>query len=225
MASESIMPRAPHGRSMSLLKPSQELSTDPLEMIIASTAEPTIYDNDDSLSASDDEHDFFLAAPSVINEEKKSCFQMSKQRKIEVISEMPPRRMPSGQSLRSGLASNTSLLGMDFVTSSSNLQNMDRASSSQLFSQASYDGELTSVHHHASEGIGHLLARDEESPDSIGLALESNQRTGLLHEFHQVGERNLKTPPATGTQSASPPPLLQGSSHAPKGVDYLLQTR
>ncbi|GKY97823.1 hypothetical protein MPSEU_000740400 [Mayamaea pseudoterrestris] len=183
-------------------------STDALEMYNVSTAAPPHGSRDnDSLSASDDEDDFFLAAPSVIHEEKRAFSH--KQRKIELFpSEMPPRRLSSGHSLRSGLASNTSLLGMDFVTSSSNLQNMDRLNS-KVFSQASFD-ELSN--HYQSRADCNDPERDDESPAaSIGLAFDSNPTVDMDH--YQDGRRDLRTPPVNRAQPASPPPLLHGSNH------------
>ena len=197
-----------------MLKPPQASSTDPLEMIIASVAPPhACYNDNDSLSASDDEDDFFLAAPSVINEEKKACLQNVKQRKIEFACEMPPRRLPSGVSLRSGLASNASLLGMDFVTSSSNLQNMDRAHSN-VFPQASFDEFPGLQQPDLTETV--LPPREEHSPPSLGLALDSGRSYGVHQLVHQAGDRELKTPPIADAAPGSPPPL-----HATEGVSFM----
>jgi hypothetical protein len=65
-------------------------------------------DNADDESLSADEDAFFLAAPSVIREEKRVSHHAKQQRKFKETS-----------------TSNTSLFGMDFVTSSNNLRGMD----------------------------------------------------------------------------------------------------
>lgn len=201
---ESIVQNLFPGRSASLLHPQHVRTSDPFELIIDSHERTHLggddYDND-SLSASDDEDDFFLAAPCVIQEERKSSYQASKLRKLDSFTAdaaMPPRRLPSGQSLRSGLASNASLLGMDFVTSSTNLQNMDRSIGSRVFSVASLD-ELTSIQ------------QQQQRSASDGASLSMANGSHVLQNDQRLRDMTM-TPPAIRAEPGSPPPLHQGNS-------------
>lgn len=199
VGSEAIMKNAFRGRSSSLLKPPRLTNEDPLEQIIAARTHQSAYDDNDSLSASDDEDDFFLAAPSVINEERKVNCQLFKQRKVEHLNqELQRKHSSSGPSLNSGLASNPSLLGMDFITSSSNLQMMDRVGS-KVFSQGSFD-------EHPPAARSFATSR-EPSLSSIGLTFDAcNNSSNNLAESNG-GARELKTPPTERSQTESPPPL------------------
>jgi hypothetical protein len=178
--------------------------TDPLEMIIAARTHKNAEHDNDSLSASDDDdddQDFFLAAPLDLQEAKAAVTtQHFKHRRLDSwTSELPLRRLASLPPLAAGLTSNPSLLGMDFVTSSSNLQSMDRVGS-RVFSHGSFE-ELSTVYPSSVPTSGQF----DGSPTSVGLALEptaSNPRA-----WTDRNGRDLETPPVARAEPRSPPRL------------------
>lgn len=185
-------------QSTSLLSP--PAADDALEMFLG-VHNPS--HDDDSLSASDDDETFFLATPSVINEERQ--VQQVKQRKLvrpsDASSEYHHRMSASDLTVAAALPSTTSLLGMNFVTSSNSLPGMENNSKPL-------------------EGLrsGWLGFNREESQVSIGLNLEYSN-AAIPEESLRVDEvlpaegavparatRDLVTPPVM-MQPLSPPPL------------------
>jgi len=213
------------GGSTSLLAPAS--ANDALERFLGTTARDghdanasaggCVHNDNDSLSASDldeDDETFFLAAPSAIQEEKQAAAAASnnsnKQRKLA----------------RSSMPSNTSLRGMDFVTSSASLRGMDKdgAGSSGRLLSANSSGSLqrsssilnNSSNNNNNGGSSSDCIKRQESQSSIGLTLEaaasSSSAAAASHntEESQQGEdreRDLVTPPAMALPPKSPPIL------------------
>lgn len=167
--------------------------------------------DDDSLSASDDDDEtFFLAAPSVIHEEKQASVHQIKHRKIRAPDEGFHSRPSFASTVASLRASNTSLRGMNFVTSCTSL-----------------DKEV--AHKPGVIGVTELHVPGMRRPDSemsIGLPLEGNnapsaeESSGLQGGGRSSAARDLVTPPVM-TQPESPPPLSPRIHYLNTGIGSL----
>jgi hypothetical protein len=153
-------------------------------------------DEHGSLSDSDDDDEpFLLAVPGIIVEEKlQASHRHYRQRRCLVPKTTGAAAMPSVHP--ADRASCSSLFGMEFVTSSSELFGMDKSNSSNGNLQLS---ESSSSLRRNSRGH----PKEDESPSSE-LELEID---GIKSGINDSPGRDLITPPINTLQAHSPPPL------------------
>jgi hypothetical protein len=168
---------------------------------------------DGDLTDTDDDEPFVLTDPATLAEERETQSR-SRQRPRRSYNSLDQQTAGSANNFRqssmslasSGYASNTSLLGMDFIrgdSTSSLLLRCDLATSQSSLAVGSYErfASDNKMHRSSSQGLSSIMS--ENSLTSVGLALE--------HEAKDVGNttdgRDLVTPPPMMETNCSPPTL------------------
>lgn len=152
-------------------------------------------DEHGSLSDSDDDHEsFLLAAPSIIVEENLQASHRHFRQRRCLVPKSTSAVMPQVNS--ADHPSSSSLLGMDFVKSCSELYGMDKSNGSRgnLLLSNSSSSLLRKSHGNPK--------RDESPSSEVGLEID-----GLKRGTNDSSGRDLITPPINMVQALSPPPL------------------
>jgi hypothetical protein len=174
-------------------------------------------DADGSLTDIDDDEPFMLADPATLVEERISqTMPRQRRRRSYTLLDQNGIRQSSTSLASSTHASNTSLLGMDFILGDSTTSLIQREAAAQpglstkLESRDRYGSESSpskptvDEHHRSSQSFSRL--RSEPSFASIGLALEPS------YESKEEDGRDLVTPPPLTEMTYCPPPLSDGDN-------------
>ena len=161
-------------------------------------------DADGSLTDEDDDDLFVLTVPGDMMEERRSSLQSRQRPRLEVNTQH------SSASLNSGLASNTSLLGMNFLRNDSSTSMTGQDSSTNENASGTAMSELSDKKRRCgndrSSSYSNLSKiRSEASlSGSVGLALDMDGFESRGQETLDDPNRNFETPPPENRAVARP---------------------